>query len=136
MSKERLLIDTVFVQALFNQRDQYHAKAGVLLPRVRNASEVWITEAILVEVGNALSAFNRQAAVQFIEQCYRTDNLRVVSVDSALLDRALSLYDARPDKTWGLTDCISFVVMHEHGLKDAITADKHFVQAGFQALML
>ncbi len=136
MSDERLLLDTVFVQALFNQRDQYHARASTLLPRVRNAAEVWVTEAVLVEIGNALSAFNRQAAVQFIEQCYRTDNLTVVSVDSSLLNRALNLYAARPDKAWGMTDCISFVVMRERGLTDAVTADRHFVQAGFQALML
>jgi predicted nucleic acid-binding protein len=41
----------------------------------------------------------------------------------------------RPDKTWGFTDCISFVVMREEGLTDAVTADVHFVQAGFRALL-
>jgi len=82
---ERLFLDTVFVQALLNQRDQYHAQAKAFLPRVRTASEVWITEAILVEVGNALSSLNRLAAVQFIQQCYRTSNMRVVGVDTPLL---------------------------------------------------
>lgn len=91
MSAERLLLDTVFVQALLNRRDQYHAQAKGLLPRIRAAREVWITEAVLVEVGNALSAFNRGAAVQFIDQCYRTANVRVVSVDTPLLSRALQL---------------------------------------------
>ena len=67
MNSERLLLDTVFIQALLNHRDQYHAQARAFLPRVRAAAEVWITEAVLVEVGNALSAFNRAAAVQFIE---------------------------------------------------------------------
>jgi uncharacterized protein len=50
------------------------------LPRIRTASEVWITEAIFSEVGNALSAFNRKGATQFIQQCYRTENMRVVSI--------------------------------------------------------
>ncbi|MCI0392632.1 MAG: PIN domain-containing protein [Acidobacteria bacterium] len=136
MSNKRLLLDTVFVQALLNQRDQYHDKAKTFLPRVRAATEVWITEAVLIEIGNALSAFNRQAAAQFIRQCYQTANVRVVSVDSILLKRATQLYDTRSDKTWGLTDCISFVVMQEQGLTDAVTADEHFVQAGFRALLL
>ena len=135
MSSERLLLDTVFVQALLNHRDQYHAQAKAFLPRVRAAREVWITEAVLIEVGNGLSAVNRTAAVKFIEQCYRTANLRVVSVDTPLLTRALQLYRERPDKTWGLTDCISFVVMQEQGLTDAVTADEHFVQAGYRALL-
>jgi len=135
MNGERLLLDTVFVQALLNRRDQYHAQARAFLPRVRTAAEVWVTEAVLIEVGNALSAVNRTAVVQFIEQCYLTANLRVVSVDTPLLTRALQLYHQRPDKTWGLTDCISFVVMQSQGLTDAVTADEHFIQAGYRALL-
>lgn len=131
-----MLLDTVFVQALLNRHDQYHSQAKAVLPRVRSASEVWITEAVLVEVANALSGLNREAAARFIEQCYATHNMRVVTVDTALLDRALQLYRSRPDKTWGLTDCISFVVMEEQGLTDAVTADKHFQQAGYRALLL
>lgn len=129
---------------MFNQRDRYHDRpadgpknrAVELLPRPQAAAEVWITEAVLTEIGNALSAVNRCHAVQFIQQCYQTANIRVVSVDTQLLTRTLQLYEARPDKTWGLTDCISFVVMQENGLIDAVTADHHFVQAGYRALML
>jgi uncharacterized protein len=136
MSAERLLLDTSFVQALLNRRDQYHSRARAILPQVRQATEVWVTEAVLIEVGNALSALNRTAAVQFVEQCYRTANIRVVNVDTSLLLRALQLYHTRLDKTWGLTDCISFIVMQEQGLADAVTADQHFLQAGFRALLL
>ncbi len=82
MNIDRLLLDTVFVQALFNQRDQYHSQAVALLPRVQAAAEVWVTEAVFAEIGNALSAVNRVAAVQFIQQCYQTANIRVVSVDT------------------------------------------------------
>ena len=136
MKGERLLLDTVFVQALLNQHDQYHAQARALLSQVQTAAEVWTTEAILIEVGNALSAVNREAAVQFVQQCYRTANVHVVSVSTQLLARALELYQARPDKTWGLTDCISFVVMADQRISIAATADSHFVQAGYRALML
>jgi uncharacterized protein len=122
MSSERLFLDTAFIQALLNPRDDYHNRAKQLFPRIREASEVWITEAIFVEVGNALSAFNRSGAVQFIQQCYRTDNIKVISVDTELLMQALALYQSRPDKAWGLTD--------------AVTGDRHFVQAGFHVLML
>jgi len=136
MTADRWLLDTAFAQALLNRRDQYHARAVALLPRVRAAAEVWITEAVLVEIGNALSAAGREAAARFITQCYHTPNLQVVSVDTELLARALDLYQSRPDKTWGLTDCISFVVMEEQRLTEAVTTDTHFVQAGYRALML
>jgi predicted nucleic acid-binding protein len=46
-----------------------------------------------------------------------------------------ALYGERLDKEWSLTDCISFVVMHDHQLTEAATADHHFEQAGFRALL-
>jgi len=45
------------------------------------------------------------------------------------------LYRNYSDKEWGLTDCISFVVMKEQGIKEALTTDKHFAQAGFRVLL-
>ena len=50
-------------------------------------------------------------------------------------DRALELYERRADKDWSLTDCLSFLVMEDRGIRDALTADHHFEQAGFRALM-
>lgn len=136
MSGRRLLLDTAFVQALFNRADQYHERAAMWLPHARAATELWITEAVLVEIGNALSATNRPAAVAFAREAYRTPNTRVVTVDTDLLGRALELYAARPDKKWGLTDCISFTVMTAHRLTEALTPDHHFEQAGFVPLLL
>ena len=46
-----------------------------------------------------------------------------------------SFYVARRDKNWSLTDCISFVVMKDRGPTQALTADHHFEQAGFKALL-
>lgn len=102
---------------------------------MRGAHEVWITEAVLVEIGNALARSNRSTAVAFINSCYVTPNVAVVSVDTKLLHRAIDLYQNREDKEWGLTDCISFIVMEDHGLIDALTTDEHFEQAGFRALL-
>ena len=123
MRGDRLFLDTAFIQALLNPRDDFHNRAKTLLPRIRTAKEVWITEAIFVEVGNALSAFNRSGAVQFIQQCDRTENIKVVSVHTELLIQSLALYQSRSDKTWGLTDCISFTVMQQQNLIDAVTSD-------------
>ncbi len=130
-----LFLDTAFVQALLNKNDNYHAIAKKLFPKLREAQQVQTTEAILVEIGNALCASQREMAVDFIEHCYTTPNIQIVRVNTILLQKGLSLYKERGDKSWGLTDCISFVVMNEEGLTDAMTTDKHFIQAGFCALM-
>ena len=114
------------VQQQVQQMQQGGANGALLFPRERH---------LQVEVGNALSARNRQGAVQFIRQCYRTENMIIISVDTDLLAQALSLYQSRSDKTWGLTDCISFIVMQANQLTTAVTSDRHFRQAGFLALM-
>ena len=131
MSSDRLLLGTGFIQALLNRNDLYHEAAKALLPRVTSAAQVWVTEAVLVEVANGLSSSDREGVARFIDHCYTTANLRVVSVDTPLLQRALTLYRKRLDKEWGLTDCISMVVMREQGIAEAVTADRHFIQAGF-----
>ena len=98
MNKDILFLDTVFIQAILNQNDQYHQSALNLLPRVQQAREVGLTEAILMEVGNALSGFNRQKVVSFIRQCYQTDNTKVVNITPDLFQQGLSLYESRLDK--------------------------------------
>jgi predicted nucleic acid-binding protein len=49
--------------------------------------------------------------------------------------RAFELYRSHLDKSWGLIDCVSFIVMRDFGLTEFLTADKHFEQAGFSALL-
>jgi predicted nucleic acid-binding protein len=131
----RLFLDTSYVLALLNEEDEHHREADLVWPFVRAATEVWVTEPVLMEVGNALGAQRRLRAAAFIHECYDHRNIRVVSVDTRLFEAGLSLYQRRPDKTWGLTDCISFIVMGEQGVTEALTADRHFVQAGFRALL-
>ncbi len=75
MSAARLFLDTVFVQALLNRRDQYHRGAVAFAPRLRAAAEVWITEAVLIEIGNALSAIDRVGAARFIEAAMEQETL-------------------------------------------------------------
>jgi uncharacterized protein len=52
------------------------------------------------------------------------------------LDQAVELFRQRSDKNWSLTDCLSFVVMSELQLTDALSTDRHFSQAGFRALLV
>ena len=135
MMTDRVFLDTSFVLAMIDRRDQYHDRARAIRPMLDRV-EVVTTEAVLVEVGNALSSWNRPAACSFVDRCYRTPTIAVVAIDTGRILIALTLYRSRTDKAWGLTDCLSFGVMREYGLLDALTADRHFVQAGFRALML
>lgn len=93
------------------------------------------TEWALMEVADALSAPEaRTTAVAFL-QAVRADTLfDIVGYVPSVYQAGFDLFAARPDKAWSLTDCISFGVMKEHGLSEALTADHHFEQAGFRAV--
>ena len=62
--------------------------------------------------------------------------MKIIAASDDVFDRGADLYDRRPDKDWSLTDCISFEVMTDRAVKEALTGDRHFTQAGFRALLL
>lgn len=132
-----VFLDTAYVIALASSRDQYHRRArAVEAEMARGNRPVVTTQAVLAEIGNALAAVPyRRVAVGYLEMLEREPAVEIVPVSDALFQRGLTLYRERPDKDWGLTDCISFVVMRERGITDALTADRHFKQAGFNRLL-
>lgn len=130
---DRIFLDTSFVIALINERDQYHARAEALSLRFNN-SALLTTGAVLLEIGNALAKEFRAEAVSVINVLSRSPRVEVVEVDSNFIEKGLAVYEKFADKTWGLVDCISFVVMRESGLTEVLTFDRDFEQAGFTVL--
>jgi len=91
------------------------------------------TTAVCLEVMDALSHRKvRPLATRFWEDVQNNRLLDVVRLDDVLLTRAAELFSHRMDKDWSLTDCISFVVMTDRGIRTALTGDRHFEQAGFE----
>lgn len=133
----KVFVDTSYVLALFNTSDDFHTKAKELKYLTDPPSTVIITEAILLEIGNALSKPNlRQKCAAFIRGFYETENVQVIPLTTALIKEGLEFFNKRQDKEWGLIDCISFVVMKKHGIRYALACDEHFIQAGFKAILL
>ena len=132
--KTKIFADTWFFVALINKRDQYHQKALELSEGYENYPLI-TTDAVFLEVGNALSNNYKNEAVELMESFLEYDDVEVIRLNPDLFDEALSLYKKHEDKSWGLVDCISFVVMKRYEVTQALTFDRHFIQAGFQALM-
>ena len=99
-------------------------------------SRLITTAWVLIEVADAMAApANRANVVAFLGSLRANAHVEIVPADAESFDRGLEVYAHRLDKGWSLTDCISFVVMTDRGLRDALTADHHFEQAGYRALM-
>jgi uncharacterized protein len=128
-----LFADSYFYLALLNPNDAH--SSAVTLAR-SHAGQTITTSWIVTEVFDALCRqAHRQAAVSLWKSLQRDGNSIVIPPSLDLLERGMSLYEQRADKAWSLTDCISFVVMQEHSLQEALTGDHHFEQAGFKVLL-
>jgi predicted nucleic acid-binding protein len=130
-----LFADASFVIALVNAHDQLHAAALTAASRVRNDGLLLVTtQAVLLEIGNALAKQRyRNDAVRLLTSLQSDPTVEIVPLSNALFERAFTLFREREDKEWGLIDCLSFVVMTDHGIREALSADEHFEQAGFIA---
>jgi predicted nucleic acid-binding protein len=138
LPNDALFLDTAYIYGLFNTRDQWHQKSVEWQEKIALENYPLITtEFVLTEIANGLSAVKfRQDASNIIHILQDDDFVRIIPATSELFRQGLSLYENRDDKDWGLTDCISFVVMKENNITDALTTDDHFRQAGFRALLL
>ncbi len=129
-----LFVDTVYVLALINPNDAWRSKALEWAGRV--SEPLVTTDAVLTEVADALCRTDlRKWTLAAIRDLRSDRSVTSVPGSADLFARALKLYGSRLDKPWSLTDCMSFVVMGDRKINRALTADIHFVQAGFRALL-
>ena len=132
--KKPVFIDTGYILALANTADQFHRQARVIAGLV--TPPFLTTESVLTEIGNALSKSRwRHLGITTLKSLRDDANIEVVAIDTELFNQAVQLYSTRPDKEWGLTDCISFVVMERENITQVLTTDHHFDQAGFQNML-
>jgi uncharacterized protein len=126
--------DTFYYLALLNPGDAAHAKA--IECSLNLAGPSLTTAWVLTEVADAMAdPAQRGTFLAFLQDLKLNPRVTIIPPTPALFDAGLELFAKRPDKEWSLTDCISFVVMRDHGLTDALTADNHFKQAGFNILL-
>ncbi len=77
----------------------------------------------------------REQSLKFSRNILTDNSIELVWVDAALHESALSLLEQRPDKSYSLCDAVSFVIMRERGIANALTKDRHFEQEGFVRLL-
>ena len=134
---KQVFADAGFWTALLSPRDSLHLKA-LELSRAIPRRRVVTSEMVLTEMLNTLSndgPISRSAAVRTVEAFNKSGDTIVVRQTPEQFQRALQRYKRSADKEWSLTDCASFLIMEEMGIREALAHDQHFVQAGFRALL-
>ena len=126
--------DTSYFVALVGPNDSLHERAV-------EWSERWLgriitTQYVLVETGSMLCRpEDRSAFVELVRVLQTDRSVQIVHASNELFQNGFDLFASRSDKEWSLVDCISMALVTKRNVKDALTADHHFTQAGFRALL-
>ncbi|MCG9884132.1 MAG: PIN domain-containing protein [Cyanobacteria bacterium] len=132
-----LFADTGYWIAILYSKDPLHDVAKETSQRLF-PFRVITTDWVLNELLNSFSKKDRrlrELAASFVESLQDDPNVEITPATPQLFDRALGLYRDRPDSAWSHTDCISFCVMGDRQIREALAHDRHFEQAGFVALL-
>jgi predicted nucleic acid-binding protein len=131
--------DTAGWANLVDPRQPFHDLATQIYDDIKQRQGVVVTtNYVLAELVSLLLFRLRlphSTIVGFINDLKASPVVEVVHIDPSLDAEAWDLFQRRPDKTWSLVDCASFVVMQKRGINEALTSDVHFEQAGFVRLL-
>ena len=132
-----VFLDTHGWIALLNATEQMHGEANSLWQDLgRRRYRIAMTDWVIAETGNGLArSLAREQLTEAVERLRANPEHEIVFVDDVLLERSLDFYSRHSDKSWGLVDCASFIVMQDRGISEAFTSDRHFEQAGFTCLL-
>ncbi len=129
--------DAGYFIANLDSRDPLHERARTVAAGLGLFSIV-TTQMVIAEVLNYASRgsdYVRGLAVQMVRGLEARPDVEVVPQTDAQFQAAVDRYAARPDQTWSLTDCASFLLMEERNITEALAYDRDFEQAGFSALL-
>jgi predicted nucleic acid-binding protein len=133
----RIFADALYWVALAHRKDQWHARA-VQVSRQLGAVTLITTDEVLAEFLNHFSAYGEPMRIQAagtVRSFLSDPGMIVIPQSRQTFLAGLALYEARRDKEYGLTDCVSMVTMRQEGITEVLTHDDHFVQEGFNRLL-
>jgi predicted nucleic acid-binding protein len=135
MAVRDVFVDTSGLYALVNRRDPHHASPRETVERVlRSGHRLAITDYVMSEsatLAKARGGFH--LALKALDLVDQSVGIRVEWIQPARFGAAKAFFRRYHDHSF--VDCTSFVVMRELKLREALTSDRHFVEAGFSALL-
>jgi predicted nucleic acid-binding protein len=129
----RLFAEAFYWIALLHAGDQWHRQV-IAFTATLGAHHLYTTDAVFdefLEAYSAQAAYLRQRAAATVRRLLVSPEVTVIHQTRELFLEGLTLYEARPDKEYSLTDCISMQVMRRESLTEVLTNDRHFTQEGF-----
>jgi predicted nucleic acid-binding protein len=137
-TKTEIFVDTSGFYALLVQADRQHLRAKEYLRQAaRSRGRFVTTDYVLDESATLLKARGHAPLLRtFWESVFTSSACQVEWMSPDVFAQTQRFFLKHEDQAWSFTDCFSFCVMRARGVRDALTADVHFRQAGFNPLLL
>jgi predicted nucleic acid-binding protein len=137
MASREVFVDTSGLYALVDRKDAHHAAARIVVERVlRSGRRLLATDYVVAETVNLANARNgARVAIRVLDLLEQSAGIRVEWIGTARFDMTKTFFRKHAGHAYSFTDCTSFAVMRELKLSQALTSDRHFTQAGFEALL-
>jgi len=129
-----MLLDTSGFFCLQDKTEERHAAAVAHFQKARARLTTSYILAEYVALAH-VRGMPREQVVAFSAEILIDERVEIVWVDESLHRQAVSLLEARPDKTYSLCDAVSFIVMRERNITEALTTDQHFEQESLVRLL-
>ena len=129
-------MDTIYILSLEIQNDSAHQRVLQNWANLAKSNAFLVTTTYVFD--EVVTVFNSRnlhyKAVEVGNRLLESPDLELIQIDQTLFDRGWQYFQKHKDKSYSLTDCLSFIVMQEREIVTALTLDNHFSQAGFQTL--
>jgi hypothetical protein len=137
MAAREVFCDTSGLYALVDKNDAHHRQAREVVEKlVRAGRRLVVTDYIVTEAANLANARSgSHVAVRVLDLVEQSAGVRIEWIESLRFDKIKAFFRKHADHSYSFTDCSSFVVMRELGLTEALTTDRHFIQAGIRILL-
>jgi predicted nucleic acid-binding protein len=128
-----LFVDTAGWMACADGADPVHPDAVAARDQWLKTGGLLITTDYIVDETLTLLRLRLglNAAQAWSSQIESSTRLRWELIGPERADAARAIFFQYRDKDFSFTDCTSFAVMRELGLRVALTTDRHFSQMGF-----
>ncbi len=136
MASADVFADTSALYAAIDARDAHHRDTAALIRQLAQAGRmIVISDYIVAETLNlAVARRGRVVADRLLQLLETSSGLRMEWIGPERFLAAKAFFRKYADHDYSFTDCTSFVVMTELKIRDALTSDQHFAEAGFRVL--
>jgi len=135
--KPEIFVDTSGFFSLLSPRDVSHKDAVEIVVHAKQTNQLFVTtDYVIDETATLLNArgIGHLSGILF-ETVNASRVCRIEWMDYERFARTQTCFEKHVDRAWSFTDCFSFIIMKELKLRNALTKDRHFKEAGYTILL-